>query len=191
MGQYGILVGMIIGITGPAGAGKDTSANYIADSLSVLHVSGGDILRDMLKRADLEPKKAALGSFGVFVRAFYGADEIPRRVLEIADGQDHVIYSGFRSPSEAEAVKARGGIVVYIDAEDTLRHTRISDRGREGDVVQKAILVSLDKQENNAGDILNEDLASVKAMADEVIVNNGTLEDLHAKLDKFCVSLLL
>ncbi len=182
---------MIIGITGPAGAGKDTSANYIADHLNILHVSGGDILRDMLTRAGLEPKKAAIGSFGVYVRAFYGADEIPRRVLEKAKGHEHVIYSGFRSPSEAQAVKERGGTILYIDAPDTVRHTRIVERKREGDVVQKAILVSLDKQESNAGDILNEDLGGVKTIANEIIVNDGTLEDLHAKLDKFCASLLL
>ncbi len=34
---------MIIGITGLAGAGKDTAANYLATALNTKHISGGDI----------------------------------------------------------------------------------------------------------------------------------------------------
>ncbi|MEO6109798.1 MAG: nucleoside monophosphate kinase [Candidatus Saccharimonadales bacterium] len=182
---------MIIGITGPAGAGKDTSADYIADRFSIFHVSGGDILRDMLTDAGLEPKKAALGPFGVFVRHMYGADEIAKRVVKKAEGKSNVLYSGFRSQAEAEAVHARKGILLYIDAPSTLRHVRIGERARDGDEIDPKVLDALDAQESTPGAIENENLPAVKAIADKVIMNDGTLEDLHAKLDEFCRSLLL
>lgn len=182
---------MIIGITGPAGSGKDTSAHYLAEHLGILHISGGDVLREMLTKAGLEPKKAALGPFGVFLRALYGPDEVARRVLEKAGNAESVVYSGFRSIAEAEAVKKQGGVVLYIDAGDSARHERIIERQRDGDVIDKALLVALDKQEGSADDILNENLADVKKVADHIILNDGTLEELYAKLDDFCESHLV
>ncbi len=182
---------MIIGITGPAGSGKDTSAHHIADHFNIFHVSGGDILREMLTDTGLEPKKAALGPFGVFVRQMYGADEIARRVLKKSEGHEHVLYSGFRSQAEAEAVHAHGGVIVYIDAPSTLRHVRIGERAREGDDVDKKSLDALDAQESTPGAIENENLAAVKAIADTIIMNDGSIEDLYAKLDEYCQSLLV
>lgn len=179
---------MIIGITGPAGSGKDTSAHHIAEHLSIPHVSGGDILREMLTKAGLEPKKSVLGSFGVFLRASYGPDAVARRSLDKASDKG-VIYSGFRSVAEANAVKERGGVIIYIDASDDTRHDRILDRQRDGDVIDKALLVALDKQEGSADGVLNENLVDVKKIADVVIVNDGSLEDLYAKLDHYCDSL--
>lgn len=176
---------MIIAITGPAGSGKDTVADYIAKKLNIPHVSGGDILRDMLTSLGLDPKKSALGPFGTFLRSQYGPDIIFQRVLAQTNGGQDLVNSGLRSLSEASAVKEKSGQIVYIDAPETTRHDRIVSRQRAGEV-DAGLLKQLDKQESASRLIVGENLIKVKAMADTIIVNDGSLAELYKELDDFC-----
>ena len=175
---------MVIGVTGPLGAGKDTAADYIASSLGATHVSGGDILRDMLRNMGLEPKKSALGDFGTFLRTHYGGDVIPRLADANAKDAKYLVYSGFRSRVEALDRKARG-VVLYIDAPLELRYARVENRQRDHDSAHLEDLKKLDHQEHRSTAPMAENLEAVKEIADVVIVNDGTLEQLHAKLDEF------
>ena len=175
---------MIIGVTGPLGAGKDTAADYLADKIGAMHVSGGDILREMLSRLGLEPKKSALGDFGTFLRTHYGQNVITKMVEERAKDVRHLVVSGFRSPLEAKERQEHGGIVVYIDAPNELRYERILSRKRAHDAGSLDELRRLDSQERDSADPMAENLSAVKAIADIVIVNDGTLLQLHEKLDE-------
>lgn len=84
---------MIICVTGPAGVGKDTAAEYLARQFHAPHVSGGDMLRGMLRVAGLEPKKSAIGDFRTFVRDHYGADAILRMAIAKADSAGGIVSS--------------------------------------------------------------------------------------------------
>ena len=181
---------MIIGITGPAGAGKDSAAAYISEKLSIPHISGGDIIREMLRGAGLEPTKTAVVNFGVYLRANYGLDAVARRAIEKADGNENFIYSGFRSIPEAEVAKNEGKLV-YIDAPDELRYERIANRSRNGDALNVGAMKLNDAKEVGAKAIESENLEEVKLIADIIIINDGTVEEFHAKLDDLCASLNL
>lgn len=176
---------MIIGITGPLGAGKDTAAEYLAEKLGGVHVSGGDVLRQMIIGLGLEPKKSALGDFGTFLRTHYGNDAITGMIERSAEGAAHLIASGFRSPAEAESWKARNATILYIDAPDTLRHTRVGERSRAHDTFTQDDLKKLDQQEFASKAAMAENLTAVRDMADATLVNDGTLEELYVKLDEF------
>lgn len=99
---------MIIGITGPSGAGKDTAAEYIEKEYGFKHVSGGDILREKLQSIGLEPKRTVLGDFGTFIRTHYGADAVLKMVKERADGEV-IVTTGFRSIEEARIIAGSAG----------------------------------------------------------------------------------
>ncbi len=176
---------MNIGITGPLGAGKDTAAKYIAEKINGKHISGGDMLRDMLTTLGVEPKKTALGDFGTFLRTHYGKDFITNRYYQMVEEGEHLIANGFRSVVETEGHKAHGALIVYIDAPDALRHTRVSSRGRNHDSVHADDLKKLDEQEHASTAVMAENLGAVRHLADVVIMNDGSLEQLHAKLDDF------
>lgn len=174
---------MIIGITGPAGAGKDTAADYVAEKIGTKHVSGGDVLREMLQTLGLEPKKSALGNFGTFLRTHYGQNFVPEMAERKAEGSTHLVYSGFRALAEAKGLQEKGGVVLYIDAPDELRYARILSRRREHDTLAVADLKKLDEQERSSTEALSENLTAVREVADIVIMNDGTEDELHAKLD--------
>jgi dephospho-CoA kinase len=173
---------LIIGLTGPAGAGKDISAEYMAKKFGFENRSGGDILRSYIKKLDLSIDKPKIVAMGNFLRENYGVDFVASRAIG-EDDKKGVVYSGFRSPSEAKYVKSRGGYVVYIDAPTELRHQRILERARTDDARDKELLIKNDQQEYTATNDSGENLDKVKEVADYVIINDGDLEDLYKKLD--------
>jgi dephospho-CoA kinase len=174
---------MIIGITGPSGAGKDTSADYLAAVLDAPHASGGDVLRDMLRAIGLPPKKSAIGDFGTFLRTHYGPAVVPERAIQKFADAKNIIVSGFRSPAEAQYIKDQGGVIIYIQAPDTVRHQRISERQREHEDTSAEFLQKLDQQEHSSTQPMAENLELVRDLSDEVVSNDGSLDELHYKLD--------
>jgi dephospho-CoA kinase len=180
---------MIIGITGTLGAGKDETAEYIAKVLKVSHVSGGNTLRELLVKMGLEPKKSVLGPFGEFLRNNYGGDTVAKLALEHAEDTTGAVYSGFRSLPEAQAVKDRGGIIIYVDAPAAIRHKRIISRLRAGDTATSEELTRLDRREQDSGIAMGENLVAVKALVDVTIINDGTRGELYRQLDDVCAKL--
>lgn len=176
---------MVIGVTGPLGSGKDTAGDYLAEKLGGVHISGGNILRAMLSSLGLDPKKSALGDFGTFLRTHYGKDFLIDKCFNMIPDGKSMIASGFRSVVEGEEFKSRGAVILYIDAPDEIRHTRISERRRNHDSAHTEDLVKLDKQERASTAPMAENLEAVKKMADVIIVNDGTQDDFYCKLDAF------
>lgn len=179
---------LIIGLTGPAGAGKDISAEYLSNKLGYQHSSGGDVIRGILKTMDLPITKTAVVSMGNFLRENYGTDYVASRAIG-DNNKAGVIYSGFRSASEAKYAKDRGGYIIFIDAPTEVRHRRILERQRSDDTTDKSIMEAIDKKELEAKNDVGENLEKVREMADFVVVNDGDLSDLHNKLDEIAEKL--
>ena len=163
---------LIIGITGPAGAGKDISAEYLASKLDFPHNSGGDVIRGILKNMGLPVEKTKVVALGNFLRENYGTDFVASRAIG-ADNEKGVIYSGFRSPSEAQYVKSQAGYIVYIDAPTEIRHARIIERQRSDDTTDKATMEEIDRKELQAKDDVGENLGKVREMADFIVMNDS------------------
>lgn len=174
---------MIIAVTGKIGAGKDVASAYVERHLPAKHVSGGDVLREMLTSIGLEPKKSALGDFGTFIRSHYGGDASVLKVLEKAGQNDDIIISGIRSPHETQLVHQHSGKILYIEASDNIRYPRIINRQRGGEAVDIETLKKIDARETGSDNPLDENLDKVKAMADEIIVNESDFAALYAQLD--------
>lgn len=174
---------MYIGLCGPSGAGKDTFAQLLADERGYAHVSGGDILREMLSSLGLEPKKSALGPFGVFIRDNYGLAPLFERVLAKAAGNNGVIITGIRSPDEARLIKQYGGTLIFIDADPDIRYERIVQRARGHDGLSRKDFDALERQEYGGATGTEQNLGAIKEMADLCITNDGTLDDLKGLLN--------
>lgn len=174
---------MIIGISGPAGAGKDTAASYITQRLGIEHISGGDVLRNMLSELGLKPTKNAVSDFGTFLRQHYGADFIIRAVIAKTQNADDFINSGLRTVEECQIIQANGGKVMYIEAPSSLRYQRITNRNRGGEQTDIQSLQKQDEKEANAGVELAENLNAVRSIADDIVMNDASIEALREQLE--------
>lgn len=174
---------MIIGICGPSGAGKDTAGAMLEHELGYTHVSGGDILREMLSSLGLEPKKTALGPFGEFIRANYGLEPLFERVMQKGRGGNNIVVTGFRAPDEARLIQAQGGLVIYVDANADIRYERIVARSRAADAISREDFMKVDRQEQSGSKGTDQNLTVIKELTDVIaVVNEGTVEELAEKI---------
>lgn len=167
------------------GAGKDRSANYLAGLLGIPHVSGSEVVKNMLRAAELPVTKSSARGFSIFLRAQFGPDIIISRVLSSVKGPG-VITSGFRTYVEAQIIKEHGGVILYIDASAHIRHERITSRSRRGDPSTSNEFLNFDALERNGDQASDESLEDIKRIADVVIENEGTIDELQSRLRSLC-----
>lgn len=177
----------LLAITGLAGSGKDTIADYLWEEYGYLKIAFADPL-----------KAAAAAMFGLDVEAFYDRElkerpvepwgTTPRRLLQLLGTEatkpvfgpdiwikrfgisydmvretDDVVIPDCRFNLEAEAIRAMGGVVVHLVRPGA---------GAPGEAAQHV---------SEAGvDILPQDY---------VLSNDGTLEDLYGKVETLLLML--
>ena len=97
---------------------------------------------------------------------------------------DFVIDS-IRNPGEIIELKNNKNFrLLGVDAPVELRFKRILKRGRAGDAKTLQHFIKLEEREN-FNKSANQQLDKCLEMADKVIINNGSLEELRNKIDSF------
>lgn len=123
-------------LLGPPGAGKGTQAEIVSQTLSLVHVSSGDIFRENLK------KQTELGKLaqGYMTRGELVPDDVTiamiRERLSRPDCAEGALLDGFpRTPAQAEALaetlavwKAQVDCVPYISVPAEVLIERLSGR---------------------------------------------------------------
>ncbi|MEX0918249.1 MAG: AAA family ATPase [Candidatus Paceibacterota bacterium] len=178
---------MIIGITGTDGAGKGTVVEYLVNEKGFVRYHARTLFLEEIARQELEPTRANMRIVGNQLRGKHGNDYIVRMFLERAkeSGDKHVIIDSLRARAEAETLKTKGGILLAVDADQKLRYERVQARRSSSDQVSFDEFREHEELESNDPDPHGMQKQEVIAMADHVILNNGTLEDLHALVDDF------
>lgn len=165
-------------ITGMPGSGKTTVAEYMGRrGFSIVNM--GDVLREMASDKGLELTPQNLGLLAEEIRIKEGRDAVARRCIDKIRGHHlkAIVIDGIRSPEEVEAFReAFEVILIAIHASPKTRFKRISRRGRGDDVMNWKMFLERDRRELSFG------LGSVIAMADHMLINEGTLEDLERSI---------
>lgn len=175
---------MIIGITGTMGAGKGTVVDCL-EGKGYEHISARKIWTQELEARNLPVDRDSMTALANQLRAEKGPDYFVRRALkEVKPGQDVVIES-IRTVAEAELLKSQGGVLLAVDADKKLRYSRISGRGSALDDVSYKDFVRQEDAEMANKDPNKQNIAKVAACSDYVVMNNGTLEELHTQVDIF------
>ncbi len=174
---------MIIGLTGYTGAGKGTVAEYLKKKGFVYH-SCSDILREENKKLGQLNTIENLVTLGNKLREKYGAGILAKRLLEKIKSQDEnlSIVDSLRHPEEIAALKQSGAfLLLSVDAPLALRYERIQARQRDED---KITYEEFQKQEEIqiSGQGHQVQLLSCIKLADYNLVNDGSFEDLYAKI---------
>lgn len=172
---------IVIGIAGMPGSGKDTVKNIIS-RYGFPVIIMGDEVRAEAKRRNIKPTPENLGRLMLQIRAEEGPDAVAKRCMgKIRDLDSSVIViNGIRSPSEVEFFRRNfeSFKVIAIHASPKTRFKRLLERGRSDDPKDWETFVIRDRRELSVG------LGEVIAMADYMIVNEGTLEELEREVNR-------
>ncbi len=171
-----------IGLTGTNGSGKGAAAKYFI-SKEYAFYSLSDVIRKELKKDGVEPTRDNLIRKGNELRAAGGADFLARQVMEKVE--DKAVIDSIRNPEEVRFLKSKiNFILLAIDANVGLRYERVKKRGRNESAATLQEFIEKENEENTT-DPMQQQLHTCLEMADFTVLNEGSLEDLYNKLEKF------
>ncbi|HEY3176214.1 MAG TPA: hypothetical protein VGK94_10720 [Candidatus Polarisedimenticolia bacterium] len=173
---------MIIGLTGPNAAGKGEVAAYLATRGFAYH-SLSDVLREELDRRGIPPTRENLIAVGNELRATSGFGVLAEMILPRLGRRD--VVDSIRNRSEVEVLRALPGFTLLgVNAPIEVRFARARARNRPGDGMTLGEFQAKEARENSP-DPSRQQLALTFALADHTVSNEGTLADLHRRVDEF------
>ena len=181
---------MLIGLTGRNAGGKGEVAAQLKERGFECH-SLSDIIRDEVRSRGIEPGRENLIETGNDLRRRFGPSVLAERTLRKLDIEHNYAIDSIRNPAEVETLTQSGHHfrLVRVDAAPEARFDRIRKRGRESDPTSFDAFNDLDEREA-VGDEHSQNLAAVEELADHTILNDGTLDELRARVDELLLRLL-
>jgi dephospho-CoA kinase len=174
---------IIIGLAGEIAAGKDTVWQYLVDHYRAVHFEFSDVLKDTLIRLHLPIVRENLANLGEGFRSTFGQDILARTLVRDVAQCDAqlIVVSGIRKMGELEQLKTLTGFhLLFIDVSLETRYERIVRRGQKSDDLMKTFEQFVQDNKHAA----DSDVAQLKALADFVVVNEGSVDELHQHLDE-------
>lgn len=176
---------MIIGIAGTIGAGKGTVVDYLK-AKGFGHYSSSAILKEILTERGLEHTRFNLSSLADELSAQHpGGVLFLSHTRGIESRNPNYVLEAIHRQSEADYVRSIGGVILGVDANPQVRYERISKRGegKKDDVTLEQFLAD-SKREDEGGGGTGSNIRPVINRADAVVMNDGTVEDLHKKVNE-------
>ena len=174
----------VLGFTGMPGSGK-SEAMEVAKARGIPVVRMGDLIWEEVDRQGKPRDAKHVGEVANAMRASHGKDiwaqRTCERVREVAAGHKLVLIDGIRSHEEVATFRRLLGeefdlVAIHTDPEH--RFDRMVKRGRADDSSDLTVLQARDEREMGWG------IARTIALADEMLVNDGTLAQFRAKVEK-------
>ncbi len=173
---------MIIGLTGKNCSGKGEAARFLTES-GYEYYSLSDVLRDELRARATEVTREALIGIGNELRAAQGAGALAERALAKLGPEAHAVVDSIRNPFEVEALRRRRGFhLLSVESDSQVRFKRMKTRGRESDPATYEEFLEYEAREAGSPDPATQQLNRTETMADAVVCNNGTVEELKDKV---------
>ena len=176
---------MIIGITGTLGAGKGTVVEYLIHERGFKHYSVRDFLNKEIVRRGLQPNRDTLLAVANDLRAAHGAGYISETIMgEVLRGGSDAVIESIRSLGEATYLKDHKAELWAVDADVKTRYARIQERASETDRVSFEKFVADEAREYTYTDRTKPNLSGVIALADIMLYNDTSKEELFKKIEE-------
>ena len=177
---------IIIGITGTLGAGKGTIVEFLVEKKGFVHYSVRAFLLEKIRDKGMPENRDSMFGLANELRAAHGPSYVTDQLYSEAllSGKNCVIES-IRTPGEVDSPRSKGQFyLLAADADPDIRYQRILLRESETDHISREIFLENEAREMNASDPNKQNLKKCISMADFILTNNGTKEDLVAQLEK-------
>lgn len=172
----------LFGLTGTNGAGKGEVASFFMKN-SYAYFSLSDVIREELQKTNQKITRNNMIRAGNSMRRKAIPDILARLVAKKIKGK--TVIDSIRNPKEVEFFRSQENfILLAVDAPVELRFERVKKRGREESVASLQEFLAKEAEEMGTDDSSQQLLACMN-MADHTIINDGTLEELHSKLEEF------
>ena len=171
----------LIAITGMPGSGKSLASN-LAEERNIPILICGDVVREEASAMKISATQENLGNLMLQMRAQYGADIVARRLIDKINSVPSrtIVVEGLRSLDELELLRNKFNVrLLAVYSPPAQRFQRLVRRGRSDDPKTLEEFNERDNRELMVG------IGSVIALADELIVNESTLEAFKLKLNRF------
>ena len=174
---------MVIGLTGTNGAGKTVAAEHLR-SIGFVYHSLSDEIRTELEGQDRELTRENLIAMGNQLRADYGPTVLAERVKERLRPDRHYVVDSIRNPHEVRVLRSTGNFcLLHLDAPRDLRYERVCKRGGPRVPASFDEFVAQEEREVDSEDSRHQQLRACYEMANEELLNEGSLDELRASLD--------
>ncbi len=171
----------VVAIVGMPGSGKSTASDC-ARKMELDIIVMGDVVREETSKRGLEPTPENIGKTMLNLRKEEGPGIIARKCREkiLKAKSETVIVEGIRSLDEVEEFKKSFSNfkLVAIHTSPKIRFQRLHSRGRSDDPESRKIFSERDNRELKVG------IGSAIAMADRVIINEGSLNEFKLEVYK-------
>ena len=176
----------IIGITGPAAAGKGTVVDYLVNKLWFLHYSVSWYLTEILKEQGKSVNRDTMRELADSLRTEYGSSyivgELYKKAVKI---WKNAIIESIRTVWEVQLLKKQPNfILLSVSADQKLRYERAVQRNSEKDHVNFEKFKEQEDLEAANQDINKGNILACQALADIQLENNGTADILYKKIDE-------
>jgi dCMP deaminase len=150
-----------------------------------------DAIRDELRARGEEITRSRLIEVGNELREKYGAGVLAERILAGVESDHNYVIDSIRSPHAVEVLRGRPDFrLLALEADALLRFERSRLRGRENAPETLERFLAEEARELGSGNPAGQQLDATRKLADLVVTNNGTLEQLHRHLDEVIPPLL-
>ncbi|HTY63680.1 MAG TPA: deaminase [Acidobacteriota bacterium] len=174
---------MIIGITGKNGSGKTAVSEYLKSRGFEYH-SLSDAIREEIRKRELQITREVLIEVGNELREKFGPGVLAERLLPCLERDQNYVIDSIRNPQEVDALKKRSDFTLLaLEAEQATRFERSRIRGRENAAQTLKQFAEEEARELDSNNPASQQLNATRQKADLVITNDGTLEELHRRLD--------
>lgn len=176
---------MLLGITGMFASGKDTLAEFL-ENKGFVRRSLSDELRKEAQVRGIHITRENLITLGTELREQEGNAVLAKRVLAgVRDGTNYCFVS-IRNPAEVEELKKhRDFYLVFLDTPIETRFERAKKRNREQEAQTLSEFKRVEAKEYSNPNSAGQQLLKVKELADFVLTNEGSTEDLFNQTEEF------
>lgn len=181
---------MVIGITGTDGAGKGAVVEYLKKK-KFAHYSVRILITKEIEKRGLEVDRPQMRLIGNAMRNEQGGAVMVKMAADIAEheGVASYVVESLRAVQEVELLHKNGGTLLAVDADQEVRYDRIHGRGSETDNITFKQFVEQDEIESKSANTAEQNKRAVMEMADHTIMNDGTIEELHSKVEEWLQTL--
>lgn len=174
-----------IGITGTLGAGKGTVVDYLVREKGFRHFSVRAFLLARIRELGLPENRDSMYTLGNLLRAEYGpAYAVDQLYLQAQVSGCNAVIESIRTTGEVASLRQKGEfLLLAVDADPYIRYNRIVLRGSETDNVSFDTFIENERRESVSDDPAVQNLQACIRLADHVIMNNGTIGELHKQVE--------